>query len=810
VSINRLDAGSPSFEAALAALLHYDTESDSEVDEAVAAILADVRLRGDAAVLDYTRRFDGFAPSAMSELTIGAAQMQACLAALPGAQRAALESAARRIRSYHEHQRAESWRYAEANGNQLGQQVSALDRVGLYVPGGKAAYPSSLLMNAIPARVAGVRELVMVSPTPEGVRNPLVLAAAAIAGIDQAIAIGGAQAIGALAYGTASIARVDKIVGPGNAYVAAAKRRVFGTVGIDMIAGPSEILVIADGSTPADWVAMDLFSQAEHDEVAQALLLCPDAAYIDQVGEAIERLLPGLARAAIVRQSLANRSALIKVRDLAQACELANRIAPEHLELSVQDPEHLLPSIRHAGAIFLGAFASEALGDYCAGPNHVLPTAGTARFSSPLGVYDFQKRSSVISISREGAQQLGPIAVELAAGEGLGAHAEAARLRLDARPAATPAESHSSGIAARVASVVREDVRAMRAYPVADPSGMVKLDAMENPYTLPRELQQQLAQRLAALEVNRYPSPRAPALRARLRAAMQIPADAEILLGNGSDELISLIAMAAARPGAAILAPVPGFVMYEVSTRLARLQFVGVPLAADFSLDMVAMREAIERHQPAVVYLAYPNNPTGTLFGRSQILELIGASPGLVVIDEAYQAFAPDSFLPVVDQFDNLAVMRTVSKSGLAGARLGYLAARAEWIEQLDRVRPPFNVNVYTQCAVEFALEHVAVLEAQAAHIRQARSGLARQLAALPQLEVFDSEANFILFRVRSGDAAASARILAGLIERRVLIKNLAPAHALLHNCLRVTVSSPEENAAFLEALEQTLAHESA
>ena len=432
--VRRLDSRSPGFEAELSALLQFDTDDDSSVDQAAAAILLDVRRHGDAALLEYTRRFDRLTVASAAELEIPRVDMLAALNALPLAQRRALEQAAERVRAYHERQRTESWTYREADGSVFGQKITPLDRAGLYVPGGKAAYPSSLLMNAIPAKVAGVAEIIMVTPTPDGVRNPMVLAAAAIAGVDRAFTIGGAQAVGALAYGTATIAAVDKIVGPGNAYVAAAKRRVFGTTGIDMIAGPSEILVLSDGASTipayADWIAMDLFSQAEHDEVAQAILLCPDGGFIDRVAASIERLLPMLPRHEIVRKSMANRCALIQVRDLDEACAIANRVAPEHLELSVADPEALLPAIRHAGAIFLGVYSSEALGDYCAGPNHVLPTARTARFSSPLGVYDFQKRSSIIQVSEQGAQTLGRIAAELAYGEGLQAHARSALYRL--------------------------------------------------------------------------------------------------------------------------------------------------------------------------------------------------------------------------------------------------------------------------------------------------------------------------------------------------------------------------------------------
>lgn len=427
--INRLDASSVGFGEQLAQLLAYDETQDAQIEQVVSEIIADVRARGDAAVLEYSRRFDGVQAESMAELEISQAQCQAALEGLPEEQRQALIKAAERIRRYHEHQKSEGWHYEEADGTVLGVKISPMDRVGLYVPGGKAAYPSSVLMNAVPAKVAGVQEVVMVTPTPGGEHNPLVLAAAAVAGVDRVLCIGGAQAVAALAYGTETIAQVDKIVGPGNAYVAEAKRRVFGVVGIDMIAGPSEILIICDGKTPADWIAMDLFSQAEHDELAQAILLCPDAAYLDEVEASIQRQLPNMSRREIIATSLANRGALILVKDLDEACEIANYVAAEHLEISVADAQPLVDKIRHAGAIFIGPYSSEALGDYCAGPNHVLPTSRTARFSSPLGVYDFQKRSSLIRVSQAGAATLGPIASSLAYGEGLQAHARSAEYR---------------------------------------------------------------------------------------------------------------------------------------------------------------------------------------------------------------------------------------------------------------------------------------------------------------------------------------------------------------------------------------------
>ena len=430
MNIKRLNSSDAGFWQDLDALLAWESVSDKAVNDTVTGIIADIRSRGDAALVEYTHRFDRMSVSDMGELEIPAGRLQQALDGLPVNQREALQKAADRVRVYHDHQRQDSWRYTEADGTVLGQQITALDRVGLYVPGGKAAYPSSVLMSAIPAKVAGVTELIMVVPTPDGEINELVFAAAAICGVDRVFTVGGAQAIAALAYGTETVPQVDKIVGPGNIYVATAKRYVFGAVGIDMIAGPSEILVVCDGQTDPDWIAMDLFSQAEHDEDAQSILLCPDADYLDRVQASIDKLLPDMQRAEMIRASLVGRGALIQVKDLDEAVTITNHIAPEHLELSVAEPEAMAKNIKHAGAIFMGRYTSEALGDYCAGPNHVLPTSRTARYSSPLGVYDFQKRSSLIMCSTEGASELGKVASILARGEGLEAHARSAEYRI--------------------------------------------------------------------------------------------------------------------------------------------------------------------------------------------------------------------------------------------------------------------------------------------------------------------------------------------------------------------------------------------
>ena len=428
--MKQLNTQSANFQAELQALLAFETAQDPKIDQIVADICADVHQRGDTALIEYTNRFDGTAAQSMSDLSLSQADLQAAFQRLPENIQVALQTAAKRIESYHQHQKQNSWSYTDEDGTLLGQQITALDRVGIYVPGGKAAYPSSVMMNAMPAHVAGVAEIIMVVPTPKGERNDIVLAAAYVAGVSKVFTVGGAQAVAALAYGTETIPQVDKITGPGNAFVAAAKRRVFGVVGIDMVAGPSEILVIADGSTPADWVAMDLFSQAEHDEIAQAILIATDAGYLKDVEAAMAKLIETMPRRAIIEASLSNRGAMILAKDLNEACDIANYIAPEHLELSIENAQEWSKKIRHAGAIFMGQYTSESLGDYCAGPNHVLPTSRTARFASPLGVYDFQKRSSLIQVSESGAQTLGKTASLLAHGEGLTAHARAAEFRL--------------------------------------------------------------------------------------------------------------------------------------------------------------------------------------------------------------------------------------------------------------------------------------------------------------------------------------------------------------------------------------------
>jgi histidinol dehydrogenase len=810
LALRQLSTTDPDFESAFSRLKHWSAEADQAIEARVAEIIDDVRERGDTALLELTARFDGVHAPSMAELEIPAADWQAALQAITPAQRTALMAAADRVRAYHQRQLASSsrsWSYRDASGSLLGQKVTPLDRVGIYVPGGKAAYPSSVLMNAIPAQVAGVREIIMVVPTParrdgppgatQGERNLLVLAAAHVAGVHRIFTLGGAQAVAALAHGTATVPRVDKITGPGNAYVASAKRRVFGQVGIDMIAGPSEILVLADGTTPVDWVAMDLFSQAEHDELAQSILLCPDAAYIEAVRAAIERLLPAMPRCDIIRASLQGRGALILTRSMEEACEISNRIAPEHLEISSREPQRWEPLLRHAGAIFLGAYSSESLGDYCAGPNHVLPTSGTARFSSPLGVYDFVKRSSLIEVSEAGAQVLGPIAAALAHGEGLQAHARAAEMRLDGRPMGL---NDATPLAERLSRVMRQDVQSMHAYAVQPSTGLIKLDTMENPHRLPPALRQALGERLAQVAINRYPAERTADLQRALAAHAHMPKGCALTLGNGSDEIISLLSLACDVPGAVFMAPVPGFVMYEMSARLQGVAFVGVPLTATFELDTEAMLAAIAQHQPALIYLAYPNNPTANLWDASAIDRIIDAAPGLVVMDEAYQPFAARDSMAWLARHPHVLVMRTMSKFGLAGVRIGYLMGRTEVVSEIDKLRPPFNVSVLNAEAALFALEHADEYARQARDIVDQRERLYQALLGLPGVQPFPSQANMVLARVPD-----AGRSFAALKSRGILVKNVSGLHLLLADCLRLTVGTPDETTALIDALKDCL-----
>ena len=820
IALRQLDTRSADFEAGFAGLRHWSAQADAQIEARVAEILADVRARGDAAVLEYTARFDALAPASMAALALAPEEMRAAYAAITPAQRDALQAAAARIRSYHERQLeacGRSWSYRDADGTLLGQKVTPLDRVGIYVPGGKAAYPSSVLMNAVPAQVAGVGEIVMVVPTPGGERNALVLAAAHVAGVQRAFTIGGAQAVAALAYGTATIPRVDKITGPGNAYVASAKRRVFGEVGIDMIAGPSEILVIADGSTPADWVAMDLFSQAEHDELAQSLLLCPDAGYLDAVRAAIERLLPTLPRREIIRASLEGRGALILTRSMEEACELSNRIAPEHLEVSSADPAALGAAAQARRRDLPRRLHQREPGRLLRRPE---PCAADVRHRPVLLAarrLRLPEAKQHHRSQRSGRKHPGADRGRTGAWRGPAGPCPGREMRLERPDALAAADGQWRSACARgrdqtmnvtplperIARTIRQDVQSAAGYAIQPSAGMVKLDAMENPFGLPPALQRELGERLGRAALNRYPLGKGE-VAAALARHFAVPAGCRVIIGNGSDELIDLLSVACDVPGAVVLAPLPGFVMYEMSARLRGLRFVGVPLTASFELDEAAMLAAIERERPALTYIAYPNNPTGNLFDDAvidRIVAAVGAQHGLVVFDEAYQPFSSRTWMQRMAAHPHVLVMRTLSKFGLAGVRLGYMAgADAQLIEQIEKVMPPYNVSVLNAEATLFALEHADVFAGQAALLRAERARLAAALAALPGVTVFPSDANMLLVRVPD-----SKRGFEGLKARGVLVKHIAGLHPLLANCLRLTVGTPEENNLLIEALKASL-----
>jgi histidinol dehydrogenase len=785
--VRRLSTAQPDFDAQLQRLLDTETDQGRDVEATVRGILSDVCARGDAALVEYTNRFDRRQVKTAGELELR--DYRGLSRDLPARDIDALRLAAGRIRAFHERQLQLSWRYEEADGTVLGQQVTPLERVGVYVPGGKAAYPSSVLMNVIPAKVAGVGEIVMMVPAPGGEVSPLVLAAADVAGVDRLFTVGGAQAIGALAYGTATVPAVDKIVGPGNAYVAAAKAMVFGRVGIDLLAGPSEIVVFCDSGIDPEWVALDLFSQAEHEERALAVLLCADRGFLDQVAACIVRRLPEMERASIIGQALTARGALIEVRDAEDALVIINRIAPEHLELCTHDAEALLPRVRHAGAIFVGGSSPVALGDYCAGPNHVLPTARTARFSSPLGVYDFQKRSSVIKCSEMGARVLAPVAAGLARGEGFFAHA----LSAEARAAVV------DNAGTRLERWLRPDVRALHMYHVPESAAsLIKLDAMENPYGWPEDLQRRLAERLKAVAVNRYPEPRAARLRELMGAYLPVPPGWDFLFGNGSDELIQLLCIALAGPDRSVLMPAPTFEMYGLTPRYLGFRVVQTPLQAEsFALDRPALLAAIKEHNPALIFLASPNNPTGMVIDAGTVRDIALEAQGMVVLDEAYCRFAGGSILPALADLPNLFVLHTLSKIGMAGLRVGTLLAPAPWIAELDKIRLPYNVNSLSQAAAEFAFEHADVIDRQTRAICAERERLYGALSTIEGVRVWPSRANFLLVRIAGRGEAAFRHFLAN----GVLVKNLHGKHPMLRDCLRVTVGLPAEDDAFLHAL---------
>ena len=840
----RLDAQAPDFETRWRAWLGRRRDDAAAVD--VADIIAAVRQRGDAALLEYTARWDRWQPRSAADLTVAPERCAAALAGLEPGLRAALQEAADSIAAYHERQRAAL--FSEPHPGPLSTRMQALDCVGLYVPGGSAAYPSTALMNALPARAAGVGCMVMVSPSPDGRLDESVLAAAAICGVHRVLRIGGAQAIAALAYGTETVPAVDKILGPGNRYVAAAKRALYGQVGLDMPAGPSEVLIIADADADPAWLAADLLAQAEHDPDATSMLVSPDAGLIDATVAEVRRQLPALPRAAIAAQSLRARGVAVRVPELAAATALCNRVAPEHLQLCVADPAALLGAVRSAGAIFLGAHNAEALGDYCAGPSHVLPTGGAARFSSPLGVYDFVRRSSVLDLSPTDCARWAPVAATIARAEGLEAHARAAERRAGALEPAEPAEPAASDVdaaaAARAARWLRASLREETAYvtgaaggatpatPATPAAGTaaatsatgatsaagatpaapgapgaddvpvsIKLDAMESPHPLPAALGEAWRQRLASVALQRYPDAACADLVAAARVAMGIAEPWGILVGNGSDELIQMLALALAAPGRVLLSPGPSFSMYRRLAVAAGMSYRECPLAEDLSVDGAALRAAMRRHRPALTVIANPNNPTGQLCAPETLRAALREADGPVLVDEAYLAYSGVDSAPLLETFgDRLLLLRTLSKIGLAGLRVGWLIGHRRWTEQLDKLRLPYNVNGLSQAVAALALAHYPQFLSAAQRVVAEREALRGQLDAIAGVHCWPSQANFLLLRVPGAERVARA-----LRAQGTAVKCLHGSHARLDNCLRVTVGTARENAIFLRQLRAAL-----
>jgi histidinol dehydrogenase len=794
--LRRLRAGAPE----ASALLDRSTRMAGDVDAQVAAIVEDVRRRRDAAVAEYTRRFDGRAPGPQG-YELPAARWDELAARVAAPVREALALAAERIRAFHARAlEGEIDLDVTQGGVRLELRLQPIARAGLYVPGGTARYPSSVLMTAIPAKVAGVPEVVMVTPG----ASPETLLAARLAGVDRVFELGGAQAVGALAFGTETVPRVDKIVGPGNAWVASAKRQVYGEVDIDSIAGPSEVLVIVDGAADPAWVAADLIAQAEHDREARAILVTTDAALADAVDAQLAAQLADLPRREIAAHALAAHGAAVIAASVGEAIAFANAYAPEHLELQVAGARELAARCTAAGAIFVGPYSSEAAGDYLAGANHVLPTGGAARYASPLGVHDFRKRTSIVEYdAATAAAHAAPIAA-LAACEGLDGHGRSALLRAGAHATLGPPPAASSVPASSapadlglgpLAARVPEALRQTPAYHVPLPPRVVaKLDANELPYPLPPELRARLAAVLAEVPLERYPDPAARRLRAAVARQLGVGGD-QLVFGNGSDELIALLCAAFAAPPARVLYPVPSFVYYRLGAIARGVEPIEVPLGPGFALPEAELLRAAETHRPAVVFLALPNNPTGTLWRMGFALELAARHPDMVVVsDEAYAAYSGATNLPHLPAHPNLVVMRTLSKLGMAGLRVGFSISSPAVASLLERVRPPYNVSALDQAAAELLVDEAAAwCEARAGDVVAERGRLAAGLRAAG-LEVFPSEANLLL--VRCPDAPALWRRLA---DAGISVRAFGPGR--LADCLRITVGTPAENEALLAAL---------
>ncbi|KUK83008.1 MAG: Histidinol dehydrogenase, partial [Pelotomaculum thermopropionicum] len=713
---------------------------------------------------------------------------------------AALRQAGKNIDNYHRARLPRGWLEPDSGGNLVGHLCRPLSRVGIYVPGGTAVYPSSVLMNALPAKVAGVQEIVMVTPPArDGSVNPYILVAAAEAGVTEIYRVGGAQAVAALAYGTPTIKAVDKIIGPGNSYVAMAKKQVYGMVDIDMVAGPSEILIIADENADPAFIAADLLSQAEHDERAAPVLLTPSRQLAFKVQEEVAAQAALLLRKEIVERSLEDYGAVVVTGNIDEAFELANRFAPEHLELMLEEPLRWLTRVENAGAVFVGAHSPEPVGDYLAGPNHILPTGGTARFYSPLGVDSFLKKSSLIAYTGATLAQMGDAVIKMAAVEGLEAHANAVRIRLKKNDQKKGIEGrHRMNTLFDAAKLAREDLRALNPYSASCFPDLIKLDANENPYEFPPEIIKIINKELGTMDLSRYPDAMAQRLRESI-AGYTGAGPENIMVGNGSDELILNIILTFAA-GERFVVTTPTFVMYQIHGRIAAAEVVEVPRRDDFSIDVNSLKRVASGTGIKLVFICTPNNPTGNAVAREEIEEVIRNTNAIVVVDEAYGEFGGESCVPLLKRYPNLIVLRTFSKAfGMAGLRVGYLLSGRPVIKELLKVKQPFNLNAFSQVAARLVLENQAPFKKRIALILQQRDRLFQELSSLRGVEAFPSQANFILFRT----SRPAEEIYFGLRERGVLVRNLnSPA---LSRCLRVTVGTPEENGIFIEKLGEIL-----
>ena len=781
---------------------------DAALMENVAAVIADVRRRGDAALVEYTARFDGVT-LAPAELRVDEGALRASAARVDADVLAALRAAIKNVRAFHEQERRAAWQIETDDGSLVGQRFTPVERAGLYVPGGTAAYPSSVVMNVVPAQVAGVERIVVVTPPRTLAATPVVAAALVELGVTEIYQVGGAQAVAALAYGTATVPRVDKITGPGNRYVAAAKKLVFGTVGIDSIAGPSEVVIVADDTARPAHVAADLLAQAEHGEDASAVLITPSERLASEVAREVAQQTETLPRRAVVAASLADFGAIIVVDDLDEACALVNELAPEHLELVTADDDAAAARVRHAGAIFFGAHTPEALGDYLAGPNHVLPTGGAARFSSALGVHDFLRHTTLLRYTRAGLERAAPMIAALARAEGLDAHARSALIRQEQSPkskvqsprSAVERETLDFGLRT-LDSVIKPRVRALRAYTLAPDRAPIKLNQNENPFELPARIKAEVARRLQTRSWGRYPDFVPVALHEKLAAFAGWTADG-VLAGNGSNELIQATLMTAVEPGRRVLICEPTFALYRQVTTVLGGETLSVPLAPDLTFDVPALLAAVAAHDPDVTIICSPNNPTGCRLTEDDLRRLLAATRGLVVIDEAYFEFAGGSVVPLLAAHPHLVVFRTFSKAmGLAGLRVGYLLAAPALAREIAKAVLPYNLNFVSQTAAEVAVElYDAELRPIVARIVAERGRVFAQLQSINGLTPVPSHANFMVVR----SAVEPRRVCKELLARGILVRDVS-SYPMLKDYFRCNVGTPAENDALVAALREIFA----